>query len=262
MGRRRYRMRRRPEQVRRGVLLVPSLFTTAAMVAGIYAFLAAVNGFHYRAGAAVLIAMILDGLDGRIARLTSSSTRFGMEYDSLADLMAFGVAPAALLYTWALRPYGRIGWVGVFLFVICGALRLARFNVQVESADKGRFTGFPIPAAAGLVASAVMLVEEFNLFEAPPALAVSILAYVLAFLMVSNVPYRDFKNAGWKGRRPFDLLVGAVLVLVVVATFPHVSLFFGLTIYALSGPAEGLFHLTRRWRHQEEAERTGPPPNL
>ncbi len=261
MGRRRYRMHRKPERLRRGIFLVPSLFTTVAMVAGVYALLAAVNGFHYKAGAAIIIAMVLDGLDGRIARLTSSSTRFGMEYDSLADLMAFGVAPAALLYTWALRPYGRIGWVGVFLFVICGALRLARFNVQADSKSRGRYTGFPIPAAGGLVASSVMLVEEFNLFDAPPALPTAVLAYVLAFMMVSTIPYRDFKKTAWQDRKPFNLLVGSVLVLVVVATFPHVSLFLGLAAYALSGPAEALFHLLRRRRREELPEHAGPSAN-
>lgn len=261
MGRRRYRVRRKPERMRRGILLVPSLLTTVGMVAGIYALMAALNGLPYRAGAAILIAMVLDGLDGRIARLTSSSTRFGMEYDSLADLLAFGVAPATLLYTWALRPYGRIGWVAVFLFVICGALRLARFNVQADAENAGRFTGFPIPGAAGLVASSVMLVEGFNLFDGPPALGMAVLAYVLAFLMVSNIPYRDFKKTAWKDRKPFSLLAGSVLVLVVVATFPDVTLFLGLAAYALSGPAEALYHLARRRRGRELSAQAGESAN-
>jgi CDP-diacylglycerol--serine O-phosphatidyltransferase len=248
--------------MRRGIFLVPSLFTTAGMVAGVYALMAAINGFHYKAGAAIIVATILDGLDGRIARLTSSSTRFGTEYDSLSDLMAFGVAPAALLYTWALRPYGRIGWVAVFLFVICGALRLARFNVQTESSPSGRFTGLPIPAAAGVVASIVMLVEEFTLVETPPALGMAILAYILAFLMVSNISYRDFKKTGWRDRKPFNLLVGSVLVLVVVATFPHVTLFLGLALYAVSGPTEAMYHLMRGGRRSDEIEQTEPSTRL
>lgn len=259
MSRRRHRIRRDRNRMHRGILLVPSLFTTGGMVAGIYALLAVVNGFHYKAGAAIIIAMILDGLDGRIARMTSSSTAFGKEYDSLSDLMAFGVAPAALLYTWALRPFGRIGWVGVFLFVICGALRLARFNTQSDSNSRDRFTGLPIPVAAGLVASSVMLVEEFSLFTSPPALGTAILAYVLAFLMVSNVPYRDFKQAIWKGRKPFNLLVGSVLILVVMATFPHITLFLGLSIYVLLGPIESFFHLFVKRQKEEVPEHAGNP---
>lgn len=248
--------------MRRGIFLVPSLFTTAGMVAGIYALLAAVNGLHYKAGAAIFIAMILDSLDGRIARWTSSSTPFGKEYDSLSDLMAFGVAPAALLYSWALRPFGRIGWVGVFLFVICGALRLARFNIQSDSDNQGRFTGLPIPAAAGIVAASVMLVEEFSLFASPPALAAAVLAYVLAFLMVSNLPYPDFKTVGWKARKPFNLLVGSVLILVVVTTFPHVTLFLGLSCYALLGPIEGILSFFRWNRKQDVTEHAVNPTNL
>lgn len=262
MGREKGEFRKGRNRMRRGILLVPSLFTTGGMVAGIYALLSAVNGFHYKAGAAIIIAMILDGLDGRIARMTSSNTAFGKEYDSLSDLMAFGIAPAALLYTWALRPFGRIGWVAVFLFVICGALRLARFNIQPESKYKGNFTGLPIPAAAGLIASTVMLVEEFSLFSSPPGLGTAILAYVLAFLMVSNVPYSDFKRVGWKDRKPFSLLVGSVLVLVVVATFPHVTLFLGLFAYVFLGPIVGFWKLFVASRKKDLPEPAGNPTKL
>ncbi len=259
MGRREEQFQRGRNRMRRGILLVPSLFTTGVMVAGIYALLAAINGFHYKAGAATIIAMILDGLDGRIARMTSSSSAFGKEYDSLSDLMAFGIAPATLLYTWALRPFGRIGWVAVFLFVICGALRLARFNIQSNSKFNDGFTGLPIPAAAGLIASSVMLAEEFSLFSYPPGLGTAILAYILAFLMVSNVPYNDFKRIGWKDRKPFSLLVGSVLVLVVVATFPHVTLFLGLFAYVFLGPIAGFWKLVVVSRRKSLSKHVGNP---
>ena len=230
-------------RVKQGILLVPSLLTTASVFAGFYALIAALNVLFYRAGAAIIVAMVFDALDGRVARYTRSASRFGLEYDALADLLSFGVAPGVLLYTWALQPHGRIGWLAVFLYVICGGLRLARFNAQSRPEKAGEFVGLPIPGAAGVVASTVMSFEEFALL--PPALGVALMAYCLAFLMVSNLRYRSFKRLQLRERRPFHLLVGSVLVLVVVAAFPHLSLFLGLFVYALSGPSEALWSLVR-----------------
>jgi CDP-diacylglycerol--serine O-phosphatidyltransferase len=240
--RREFLMRPRMKQ---GILLVPSLLTTASVFAGFYALIAAVNGLAYRAGAAILLAMVFDALDGRVARYTRSASRFGLEYDALADLLSFGVAPGVLLYTWALQPHGRMGWLAVFLYVICGGLRLARFNAQNRPEKAGDFVGLPIPGAAGVVASTVMFFEEFPPRPAPPARGVALMAYCLAFLMVSNFRYRSFKRLQLRERRPFHLLVASVLLLVVVAAFPHLSLFVGLFAYALSGPAEGVWSLVR-----------------
>ncbi len=232
-------------RVKQGILLVPSLLTTANAFAGFYALIAALNGLVYQAGAAILLAMLFDILDGRVARYTRSASRFGLEYDALVDLLSFGVAPGILLYTWALQPHGRMGWLAVFLYVICGALRLARFNVQSRPEKAGDFVGLPTPGAAGVVAAAVMFFEKFAPLPVPPALGVALMAYCLAFLMVSNLRYRSFKKLQLRERKPFHLLVGSVLLLIVVAAFPHLSLFLALFAYALSGPAERLWSLAR-----------------
>lgn len=240
--------------VKRGVYLLPNLLTSASLFGGFYSIVASLDGAFDKAAIAILISVILDGLDGRIARFTRTSSRFGVEYDSLADLVAFGIAPGVLIFTWALRPFGRYGWLAAFLYVICGALRLARFNVQIDTIESKRFNGLPIPAAASLVASTVLLFFYLGQEETTKHITILILVYLLAYLMVSNVKYYSFKELNLTQRMPFRLLVGLILVLIVVAAEPQLMLFLLTLGYVLSGPI--MPFLGRRIR------RTVPQPSL
>lgn len=230
--------------MRRGVYLLPSLFTIGNLLCGFYAIVAVYNDDYPIAALAILVALVLDFLDGAVARITNSSSDFGIELDSLADLVSFGVAPAVLAYVWALRPFERLGWLACFLFVICGALRLARFNIQARNLDKRYFVGLPIPAAAGLVASFVLFMKDsssFTIFEweiLSPEFSswlVAILVYTLSFLMVSKVRYRSLKGIDIKRRHPITILVGVTLALLVIASQPSLLLFAIFFGYALSG---------------------------
>jgi CDP-diacylglycerol--serine O-phosphatidyltransferase len=222
----------------RGIYLIPNLLTTGNLFSGFYSVIAVFNADFVRAALAILVAMVFDSLDGKSARLTKSTSRFGMEYDSLADVISFGVAPGLLIYSWALNNYGRLGWLAGFLFVVCGALRLARFNVLSPSSDGKFFVGLPIPAAAGVIATLVLLDNHILRLgaEIKPILIVGI-TYLLAFLMVSTFRYRSFKEVGL-GRKPFHALVTAVLFLVVLLAEPQVMLFLLFAGYALSGIVE------------------------
>ncbi|MEO5657039.1 MAG: CDP-diacylglycerol--serine O-phosphatidyltransferase [Nitrospiria bacterium] len=221
---------------RRGVYLLPNLFTTGNLLSGFYAVIAVFNADYVLAAIAILVATIFDTLDGRVARLTKTTSKFGVEYDSLADLVSFGVAPGLLIYSWALTNYGRIGWVAAFLFVACGALRLARFNVQVGTVEGRYFVGLPIPAAAGVIASTVLLDDHIlRLGAEMKPLLIVVMTYILAFLMVSNIRYWSLKGMDLRHRRPFQVLVGAVLVLMVVTAAPQVMLFALFALYAASG---------------------------
>jgi CDP-diacylglycerol--serine O-phosphatidyltransferase len=234
---------------RRGVYLLPNLFTTGNLLSGFYAVVSVFNSDYVSAAIAILVATVFDSLDGRVARMTKTTSKFGVEYDSLADLVSFGVAPGILIYSWALTNYGRIGWVAAFLFVACGALRLARFNVQVGSVDSRYFVGLPIPAAAGVLASTVLFDDHILRLgaEMKPMLIV-VMTYVLAFLMVSNIRYSSFKGLELRNRSPFQALVAAVLVLMVVTAAPQVMLFALFGLYAASGVVMGPVRaIQRRW---------------
>jgi CDP-diacylglycerol--serine O-phosphatidyltransferase len=196
------------------------------------------SGMHYRAALAIIVAILFDVLDGRVARFTKTSTDFGLEYDSLADLLSFGVAPALLLYSWALKPFGRIGWLAVFLFVLCGALRLARFNVQVTEGVPDHFTGLPIPASAGLVASYVIFAFEIPKAATIEPVVIALAVYILAAFMVSSFKYRSFKKITLWRRKPFGVFLAAVLALYIFVLIPEVALFGAFFIYAISGPIE------------------------
>jgi CDP-diacylglycerol--serine O-phosphatidyltransferase len=226
--------------MKKGVYILPNLITMGNIFCGFYAVVAAFNGAYQHAAIAILIAGILDGLDGWVARLTNATSRFGVEFDSLADLVSFGVAPALLSYCWVLKPVGRVGWSAAFLFVICGALRLARFNVQFQSSESKHFTGLPIPTAAGTIASLVILYEHFQL-SLPSPLYIILLNYMLAFLMVSTITYRSLKDVHLKKRRPFSLLVAASLALFIIAAEPQLMLFAVFSLYVLWGILESLF---------------------
>ncbi len=222
---------------KRGVYLLPNLITSASLFGGFYAIVASLDGQFSKAAVAILVSAVLDGLDGRVARLTGTSSKFGVEYDSLSDLVAFGLAPGILIFTWALRPYGRYGWLAAFLFVVCGALRLARFNVQVTTVESKTFRGLPIPLAAVLVATTVLMFYHFGRgAEMTKHIAVLVEVYALALLMISNVKYYSFKEFNLSQRMPFSLLVGLVFLLVVIAAEPVVMIFLLTLGYVLSGP--------------------------
>ena len=235
------RLRRRPwqeggERRRQGIFLFPSLLTTGNVFCGFFSMLLAVEHRYTEAALAIFVAMIMDLLDGRVARLMKATSQFGVEYDSLADVISFCVAPAFLLYSFALQPLGRAAWFGAFLFVICGALRLARFNVQTGSVDRRFFIGLSTPAAAGVAASTVILLQGDEPTRAV-RVALAITSYVLALLMVSTFPYWSFKEIDFARRRPLETLLVVVLAAMVVATMHEIFLFLVFGGYALSGPA-------------------------
>ena len=234
--------RRRPKvrstrPLRKGFYILPNLMTTASLFCGFYGLVSAIHQDFERAAVAVLASFFFDGLDGRIARATRTTSQFGVEYDSLADLVAFGVAPAVLAFTWTLGQAGRLGWLAAFLFVACGALRLARFNTISQKGGLGYFKGLPIPAAAGFVATLVLFSRELDLDGKIPAGLVLVALYVLSFLMVSGIRYQSFKDMEVVRQRPFQSLVLCVLLLVVVLANPPVTLFLLSLTYVLSGPA-------------------------
>ena len=217
--------------------VVPSVLTTANLFCGFYGIIAALREDFYQAAIAILVAVVFDGLDGKVARLTKTTSNFGVEYDSLADLLSFGVAPSLILYMWALEPVGRFGWIAAFVFLICGALRLARFNVQVGESPGFHFTGLPIPAAAGMVASLILLGKDFMAFAEPQPVVMLAVACVLAFLMVSNIKYRSFKNMRLKGLHPNRWLL-LVIPLFALILKPELLIFVLFVVYIASGPVE------------------------
>lgn len=221
---------------RRGVYLLPNLFTTAALFSGYYAILASMSGFYEKAAIAIFLAMILDGLDGRVARLTNTQSAFGAQYDSLSDLIAFGVAPSVLIYSWGLDSLGKAGWMASFIFAACTALRLARFNVEEESSDKRFFTGLASPSAAAIVTAFVWFSHDMSLTSAGMAGVGLLLTVVIGSLMVSNVKYYSFKKIDFKGRVPFAAIVLLLMVFSIIFIDPPKVLFAVFLIYALSGP--------------------------
>ncbi|MGE4298971.1 MAG: CDP-diacylglycerol--serine O-phosphatidyltransferase [Desulfovibrionaceae bacterium] len=237
----------RSAKLRKSVYILPNLLTTASLFSGFLGILWAVNGRYEDAALAILISAVFDGLDGKVARLTNTASEFGVQYDSLADLVAFGVTPAVLLYFWHLRPYGRLGIAACFLFMVCGALRLARFNVQSATASKKFFTGLPIPAAACTVATLVFFTAFVpdNMAQHVP-MACLILAYVLSFLMVSRVRFASFKEYGMIKAHPFGSMVTVILLFVLIASQPKLLGFIFLIVYVFSGPIYTYVFMPRR----------------
>ncbi|QJQ94267.1 MULTISPECIES: CDP-diacylglycerol--serine O-phosphatidyltransferase [Halomonadaceae] len=221
---------------RRGVYLLPNLFTTSALFSGFFAIVAGINGDFTAAGIAVFIAMVLDGLDGRVARLTNTQSAFGAEYDSLADMVSFGAAPALVAFTWILQDIGKTGWVVAFLYVACAALRLARFNVQIGSTDKKWFIGLPSPSAAALVAAFVWTFHTFDADALVFKLFMTLVVAAAGILMVSNIRYYSFKDVDLKGPVPFVVLLAIVLGFVVISIEPSLMLLILFGAYVASGP--------------------------
>ncbi len=240
------RKKRFKDKRRKSIYIVPNLFTAASLFCGFYAIISAMGEKFEAAAVAIFLAGVLDGLDGRVARLTRSTSQFGVEFDSLSDLIAFGVAPALLAFQWALAPFGRLGWLAAFMFVVCGALRLARFNVQKSVEDVSYFKGLPIPAAACFIASLVLFVSFWEGELETRSHPILVMIYILSFFMVSTIPYYSFKKLDLKNHKPFNVLVSIILVALVIAYKPMVMLFLIMLLYILSGPTITFFRLYRR----------------
>lgn len=240
----------------RAIYLLPNLFTTSALFAGFYGIIAAFNGDFRAAGIAILAAMILDGFDGRVARMTNTSTPFGAEYDSMADMISFGMAPAFVMYVWSLQSltgaeYGQLGWVVAFVYTACCGLRLARFNVAVGTADKRFFQGLACPSAAAVNASMVLVCTDLGI-DGPSIVALVIVTVLTTgLLMVSNFTYYSFKDLGTNRKVPFAMLLGLLLLFVTTAVDPPKMILIASTIYALSGPAYAAFRVFRKRRRQQ-----------
>lgn len=230
--------RRRIPPLRKGVYLLPNLITTAGLFSGFYSIICTLNHDYRLAAIMILVAQLCDVLDGRIARLTRSSSSFGVQYDSLADLIAFGVAPGILVYTWALRPWGRWGWLAATLYVTAGALRLARFNVQVGTVERRHFLGLPIPAGANMIAATVLLYYYLGgQGAAHKQVLMLAVIYGVAALMVSEFRYFSFKEFHLHRRHPFPVLLGLIVLIMLTIGAPEPMLFLGITAYVFSAPA-------------------------
>ena len=234
------------KQPRRGIYLLPNLFTTGCLFAGFYAIVAAMSDRFEAAAVAIFIAMIMDSLDGRVARLTNTQSDFGAEYDSLADMVSFGLAPSLVIFEWALFSLGKLGWLAAFIYTAAAALRLARFNTQVETAEKRYFQGLPSPAAAAVVTGVVWVGSDYGHLGQDWRIPAIILTLFAGVLMVSNIRYRSFKDLDLKGRIPFVTMLIVVLVFVFVSIDPPQVLFAIFLGYALSGPVVTLVTLRRR----------------
>jgi CDP-diacylglycerol--serine O-phosphatidyltransferase len=213
---------------------------------GFYAIIAATQGRYDAAAIAILISALFDGLDGKIARITNTTSQFGAEFDSLSDLVAFGVAPGLLAFEWSLKPFGRFGWLAVFLYIICGALRLARFNIQKTNLESRHFKGLPIPGAAISIATAVLFINSLGGLTKGQNIFIISAIYFLSFLMVSTIDYLSFKEFELFKQKPFNVLVGTILIFVVVAYKPALMLFIFAGLYVFSGPAITLYYLNRK----------------
>jgi len=239
------RLRLSRERLSRGLFLLPTLFTVGNLFCGYLSIWCSIRGTFETAALLIIAAGVLDMLDGRIARLTNSSSKFGEEYDSLADLVSFGVAPAVLAYSWGLSDFHRVGWMASFLFVVCGSMRLARFNIQAKIVDKRYFVGFPIPAAAGTIAALVLATGE-PLVERYWMAGFLVLTILLSYLMISTIRYRSFKDFDLRRPRPAWILPTIATALVVFAYRWKMTLLVLAAVFAASGPAAKIVSFARR----------------
>ena len=259
-----------PKEVRKsmgkGIYLLPNMFTTGALFAGFYAIIAAMNGRFEIAAIAIFLAGLLDGLDGRVARLTNTQSAFGAEYDSLSDMVSFGVAPALVMYLWSLVYLrdvsvfmGKLGWLAAFIYATATALRLARFNTQIGVADKRYFQGLASPAAAAVVMGAVWVCESYDIIGQDVVYAALVLTIAAGILMVSRFPYYSFKDFDLRERVPFVSLLAVVLIFVFLSMETATVLFSFFFLYMLSGPIVSLFRWNRkRMRLAESKQDTTP----
>ncbi len=244
-----------PERRRRGIYLLPNLFTTAALFAGFYAIVQAMNQRFEAAAVAIFVAMVLDGLDGRVARLTRTQSEFGAQYDSLSDMVSFGAAPALVVYEWALKDMGKIGWIAAFIYCAGAALRLARFNTNIDIVDKRFFQGMPSPAAAALVAGMVWVAIDNGFLGHDLRWFAGGLTIFAGLTMVSNVPYYSGKEINLRRSVPFFVILGVMLAFALVSIDPALVLFILFLIYALSG-----YVLLLNRRRKQAPAGDAPPP--
>lgn len=242
---------------RRGIYLLPNLLTLGALFAGFYAIIAGMSGNFNEAGWAILIAAVMDGLDGRVARMTNTQSAFGAQFDSLSDMVSFGVAPALIMFSWALSSLGEPGWAASFIYMSCAALRLARFNVQLGTADKRFFVGLQSPVAAGLVTFIPWVGFNYGVEITPlVALSAAVLTAFAGILMISNYRYYSFKEIHFRGTVPYVVFLMAVVLLVVIAQNPHEVLLSMCLVYALTGP---LLWLYKRVKARSRSPVDHPP---
>ena len=237
---------------RRGIYLLPNLFTTAALFAGFYAIVQAMNGNFEYSAIAVFIAMVLDGLDGRVARLTGTQSEFGAEYDSMSDMVSFGIAPALIVYEWALKEMDQWGWIIAFIYCACAALRLARFNTNIAVVDKRFFQGLPSPAAAALIAGLVWVTLNFQVQGSDIKFLACVVTLFAALTMVSNIPYYSGKEINLRRRVPFfTILLLVLFFFVLIPSHPPLVLFCLFAVYAFSGYFIKLWRFGRNKRNSE-----------
>ncbi|HIC40030.1 MAG TPA: CDP-diacylglycerol--serine O-phosphatidyltransferase [Piscirickettsiaceae bacterium] len=246
------------KKVKRGVYLLPNVLTTFGLFAGFFAIILATRGQYADAAVAIFVAMLWDGLDGRVARLTNTQSEFGAQYDSMADMISFGVAPALLMYFWQFSDMGKAGWLAAFVYTAAGALRLARFNTQISNEDKRYFQGLPSPAAAALIAGMVWTKQSIGVTDYDQYL--TLVSWVIlvgaGVLMVSNVRYYSFKDINLKGRSSFKFLLIATLILIVVTVWPSAILFVFFLAYALSGLIMTMIEVRKKRRLKKRAKKS------
>ncbi len=231
----------RREDLKKGIYILPNLLTTGSLFMGFFSIVASATGRIDHAVWAIFLAAVFDGLDGRVARLTHTVSAFGVEYDSLSDSISFGVAPAVLFFQWALSPFARFGFLGAALFAICAALRLARFNVQINTVEKRVFNGLPSPMAALMLAATVLYFEDQALSVETWRPFLLVMVYCVGLLMVSNVKYSSFKEMDVLKKKPFHILVLMILIIILIATRPEMMIFTLISLYVLSGPLSILY---------------------
>ncbi len=223
-------------RMKKGIYLLPNLFTSASLFCGFYSAIASFKEHFVTAAIAILVSVIFDGLDGRVARLTNTTSKFGAEYDSLADVISFGIAPALLAYSWSLSVYGKWGWVVAFLFVLCGALRLARYNIQIGIIESKVFNGLPIPAAASVIATTVIFFDYVGAEGKVHNIFIMVFVIMISLLMVSSVKYYSFKDMSLLVRKPFTIFFWSTVLLIIIVAEPEIMFFVIILGYALSGP--------------------------
>lgn len=235
--------------LKRGIYLLPNLLTTISLFMAFYAIVGAMKGEFETAVIAVFIGIVADTLDGRVARMTNTQTAFGAEYDSLADMVTSGVAPALIAYSSLLYNLGKLGWLIAFMYTAAVALRLARFNTQLGVANKRYFQGLACPTGAAVVSSFVWLTEHYDFHNNVATIILAVLTLMVSVLMVSNVRYHSFKDIDFKGRVPFVYILSVVLLVAAIAVNPSLVLFVGFCVYALSGPIQTLMLLRQKMKH-------------
>ncbi|MGB5539327.1 MAG: CDP-diacylglycerol--serine O-phosphatidyltransferase [Gammaproteobacteria bacterium] len=250
------------ERKRRGIYLLPNMITTAGLFAGFYSIVAAMNNRFEAAAIAIFVAMIMDGIDGRVARLTNTQSEFGVQYDSLSDMVCFGLAPALVMYEWSLQSmisvgWAKLGWLAAFIYTASAALRLARFNAQVSTGEKKYFRGLPSPSAAGVLAGMVWAATDLGLAGEDLVYPVFVLTVATGMLMVSNVRYFSFKEFNFKNRVPVVALLLVVLVYAFASIDPPKVLFAGFLVYAISGIVYTLVLVRNRRRARRHGEKGG-----